>query len=162
MKAITIGSSHLRQCAKCEGLWADVDTFQRICTEQEKQAAVMGMPAPPAGPAGLEPVHYVPCPVCQQLMNRVNFAGCSCVIVDVCKAHGTWFDKDELRRVVEFIHAGGLEKSRAHQLTQIEDEQRRLQAMKTAGVALSFQQTPVEAHDGPVEIVTDLLRFLMK
>ena len=34
-------------------------------------------------------------------MNRVQFANCSHVIVDVCKPHGTWFDRDELRRIVE-------------------------------------------------------------
>ncbi|HUE42870.1 MAG TPA: zf-TFIIB domain-containing protein [Candidatus Sulfotelmatobacter sp.] len=71
-------------------------------------------------------IRYVPCPVCHELMNRVQFAHCSHVIVDVCKSHGTWFDKDELRRAVQFIRAGGLEKTRAQQLEQIKDEQRRL------------------------------------
>ena len=46
-------------------------------------------------------------------MNRVNFARCSGVIVDICKQHGTWFDRDELSRIVEFIHGGGLNASRA-------------------------------------------------
>ena len=45
--------------------------------------------------------------------NRINFAKCSGVIVDVCKGHGTWFDRDELTRIVEFIRGGGLDAARA-------------------------------------------------
>ncbi len=59
-------------------------------------------------------------------MNRVNFAHCSGVIVDVCKEHGTWFDADELRRIVEFIRAGGLVTTRAREKQQILDMQRKL------------------------------------
>jgi hypothetical protein len=51
-------------------------------------------------------------------MNRLNFAHTSGVIVDVCTRHGTWFDADELRRVLEFITAGGLEAARARELRQ--------------------------------------------
>jgi hypothetical protein len=51
-------------------------------------------------------------------MNRINFAHTSGVIVDVCTSHGTWFDADELRRVLEFITAGGLEAARARELRQ--------------------------------------------
>jgi hypothetical protein len=49
-------------------------------------------------------------------MNRVNFAHASGVIVDVCTNHGTWFDADELRRVLDFISAGGLESARQREL----------------------------------------------
>jgi Zn-finger nucleic acid-binding protein len=59
-------------------------------------------------------------------MNRINFARCSGVIVDVCKGHGTWFDKQELTRIVEFIREGGLEASRQKERAQIEEERRQL------------------------------------
>jgi Zn-finger nucleic acid-binding protein len=45
-------------------------------------------------------------------MNRVNFGKVSGVIVDVCRAHGTWFDGGELTRVVSFAAFGGLTKAR--------------------------------------------------
>jgi hypothetical protein len=51
-------------------------------------------------------------------MNRLNFAHTSGVIVDVCTPHGTWFDADELRRVLEFITNGGLEAARVRELRQ--------------------------------------------
>ena len=59
-------------------------------------------------------------------MNRINFARCSGVIVDICKGHGTWFDRDELSRIVQFIRAGGLEASRAKEKAELEEERRRL------------------------------------
>jgi Zn-finger nucleic acid-binding protein len=53
-------------------------------------------------------------------MNRVNFAGRSGVIIDTCRGHGTWFDRDELQHIVEFIRSGGLEKAREQQIEQLE------------------------------------------
>src|SRR5437879_9204360 len=111
MESVVIGGSNLRECPRCEGIWADAVALEQICADREKQAAVLGMatPLPPPASGDLEQIRYLPCPICRKLMNRVNFARCSQVVVDVCKAHGTWFDKDELRRIVEFIRGGGLE-----------------------------------------------------
>jgi Zn-finger nucleic acid-binding protein len=36
-------------------------------------------------------------------MNRVHFAGRSKVVLDVCHAHGWWFDAGELQRIVAFL-----------------------------------------------------------
>ena len=115
MEAIVIGDTHLRECPKCEGIWADTDSLQHICADSEEQAAVLGVARTlPEAAVDLDQVRYVPCPVCNKLMNRVAFAHCSRVVVDVCRAHGTWFDKDELRRIVEsYLAPGGLEAARA-------------------------------------------------
>src|SRR2546423_4431506 len=59
-------------------------------------------------------------------------AHCSAVIVDVCAKHGTWFDKDELRRIVEFIRSGGLEKARTREIEELERQRRQLAAAKVA------------------------------
>lgn len=89
LQPVAIGNSHLRECPRCEGLWADVDTLQQIYTDREQQSALLGTAATLHSPQNvpLEKVRYVPCPVCRRLMNRVNFANCSAVIVDVCKPH---------------------------------------------------------------------------
>jgi len=122
------------QCPACGGLWADNETLQAICTDQQQQQSVMGFaPAPlPAelAPAALPAKAYIPCPACRKLVNRRQFAGCSGVIVDWCKAHGTWFDRDELRRIVQFILAGGLNKSRERERMLLEEERRNLRAEK--------------------------------
>ena len=134
MKGVIIGKTALRECPKCEGLWADAESLQRICTDREQQSAVLGaanqLPTQPNVP--LEKIRYVPCPVCHQLMNRMNFARCSHVVVDVCRQHGTWFDKDELRRMVEFIQSGGFDKARALEISRLERERQELKAARTA------------------------------
>jgi Zn-finger nucleic acid-binding protein len=63
-------------------------------------------------------------------MNRRQFAGCSGVIVDWCKPHGTWFDRDELRQIVQFILDGGLNKSREREKFKLEEERQNLREEK--------------------------------
>jgi Zn-finger nucleic acid-binding protein len=137
MNAVVIGGSPLRECPHCEGIWADTAALEKICEDREKQSAVLGMALPLAKPAEapqdvepIESIHYIPCPVCGELMNRVNFAQCSHVIVDVCTKHGTWFDRDELRRIVEFIQSGGMMQARAQEIADEERRQRALQALE--------------------------------
>ncbi len=128
LHTVAVGASEVQECPQCAGLWITVETFQEICADREKQAAVLGgaTPDPLATPhATLDPVRYRPCPVCQTLMNRANFSERSGVIIDVCRGHGTWFDREELRRIVEFIRAGGVEATRARDLERWATEKRR-------------------------------------
>jgi Zn-finger nucleic acid-binding protein len=122
LAAIVLGSTKAMECPRCSGLWIDTETFNEICNDREKQAAVIRENLPPPPPAAadfsLDAVHYVPCPVCARLMNRVNFAHASGVILDICKRDGVWFDRDELHRIVDFIRAGGLEASRERDIEQ--------------------------------------------
>jgi Zn-finger nucleic acid-binding protein len=137
MRSVDIGQAGVLECGTCFGLWLDTPSFEKICADREQQAAVLGAPSHvPSGPdktGGI--VKYVPCPDCSQLMNRMNFARCSGVIVDLCKTHGVWFDRDELRRVVEFIREGGLEVSRSREKAELEEERRSLrQEQMTADI----------------------------
>lgn len=137
MNAVAVGGANLRECPKCEGIWVATETLRTICEDREKQSAVLGMaavlPADEMGTRDIETIRYVPCPVCQELMNRVNFANCSHVIVDVCRQHGTWFDKDELRGMVEFIRAGGMDKARTREIQELEQKRRRLASAQISG-----------------------------
>ena len=128
MSSLTIGSTAVRECEQCMGLWLNVASFEKLCSDREQQSIVLGAAsrAPTHAVGETSKVKYVPCPECRQLMNRINFARCSGVIVDICKGHGTWFDRDELSRIVEFIRGGGLEASRAREKAEIKEERRRL------------------------------------
>jgi len=130
MHAVKVGGTTLNECRQCGGLWVDNASFQQICEDRESQEAVLGVARSSTEHAdakdSVRSRMYVPCPQCRQLMNRVNFAGCSGVVIDWCKEHGTWFDHSELRRVVEFIQAGGLKKSREREKIRLEEENRRL------------------------------------
>ena len=167
MLPITLGRSSMRECESCGGLWLEVGAFERICADREHQSAVLGMPSPVVGhqihPAEEIKVRYIPCPQCSQLMNRMNFARCSGVIVDICRGHGIWFDRDELRGIIEFIRAGGLELARNKEKRQIafEREQlRRDQSISSAGIRAS-NYSDAELLDG-FSASRGVLKFLIE
>ena len=169
LEPITVGSASLRECPRCDGLWVDVESFERIVNEGEEQAAVLGapslLPKPDAGGAGKPvKVHYVPCPECGQLMNRVNFARCSGVVVDVCKGHGTWFDRDELRQIVEFIRGGGLSVAREREKQEVEAERQKLKQEQLSASLQSRRLGGIndpEDHRGVVSAAGELLGLLL-
>jgi hypothetical protein len=96
-------------------------------------------------------------------MNRVNFARCSGVVVDVCKGHGTWFDLDELAGIVEFIRKGGLDQARAREKAQLEEARRQLQAEQLAASdkSSSLIVNDDERQSGLGEAARELLKILM-
>jgi len=166
MQAVVIGTTHLRECPKCEGIWADTDSLQKICADREQQTAVLGIPSSlPMTENDFEKnLRYVPCPVCTKLMNRVAFAHCSRVVVDVCRAHGTWFDKDELRRIVEFIRAGGLDQARADQIDELERKRQQLRTAQIASGSDTFMEKPsyhAERGMGIASAAADLINSFL-
>lgn len=93
-------------------------------------------------------------------MNRVNFASCSNVVVDVCKTHGTWFDQDELRRIVEFIRGGGLEKARSKQIEELERQKRELNAAQIASAGApvsSYASTDFSLPESIISMAAEAL-----
>ena len=153
LKRVRVGEVTLRECERCAGLWVDISSFEKICAEREQQSAVLGVASPaPKGQQDFDSgkrVRYVPCPECNQLMNRVNFARCSGIVVDVCKGHGTWFDRDEMHQIVEFIRGGGLEASRAKEKQQLSDE---WQKLRREQLAVSRGELPMA---GPMQLSAD-------
>jgi len=165
MKSVAIGSANVSECEECLGLWLNVAAFEAICSDREQQSAVLGTasPAPAGAVRETSKVNYVPCPQCSQLMNRINFARCSGVIVDVCKGHGTWFDRDELSRIVEFIRSGGLEESRKREKEEIKEERLKLLEQQRIEARRSILTgRDLDDHRIPVIVSTrGLLKFLL-
>jgi Zn-finger nucleic acid-binding protein len=167
MSFVTIGTTAVLECERCLGLWLDVSSFEKVCADREQQSAVLGVAsiAPTHVVRETSKVNYVPCPQCSQLMNRINFARCSGVIVDFCKGHGTWFDRDELSRIVAFIRQGGLEASRARDKAEIREERRRLweqQAAADSQVSTHFGRTGDDDHRlTGIASARGLLKFLL-
>jgi Zn-finger nucleic acid-binding protein len=167
MQVLTVGATTLNECENCLGLWLDVSSFEKICADREQQSAVLGQAVSMGQDQLPEPgkVRYVPCPECSNLMNRVNFARCSGVVVDICKGHGTWFDRDELSRIVEFIQSGGLQTSRKKEKIELEEERRRLQQERAAldrRRALTNEEGMNEGRLAGIASARGLLKLLMK
>ncbi len=170
LREVTVGGHQLRECTTCGGLWVKKDMFQDICTREEEQEAVIGL-GEHAEPPGVLPGKgdgrvYIPCPDCGKLMNRQQFAGCSHVIVDLCREHGVWFDRHELRQIVQFIRDGGLKKSREREKLKIEDEKSRLrgqQASLLSGLSPANERAFIacswkEDTDSLLRILSSMLR----
>jgi Zn-finger nucleic acid-binding protein len=168
LNAVALNGTNLHECPKCDGIWVDTAAFEQICTDRDKQATILGAVGSASTPESLRVeanIRYVPCPVCHALMNRVNFARCSHVIVDVCRQHGTWFDRDELRRIVEFIRAGGLDEARAREVAELEEQKRRLKADQLdqdPSIAAYGPRTGASEWSGALSAVESLLDFMRK
>lgn len=120
---VEIANTPLEECTHCGGLWISVASFDRICSNAEAREAASGLQLPP--PVEIDPlVHYLNCPQCNKLMNRMNYASRSGIIMDVCRPHGIWLDRDEIRRIVEYIQSGGLERARRAEKEELEEERR--------------------------------------
>lgn len=97
-------------CQQCSGVWCDSPDFARLTSERDVFADA-SIPyeyvrQPLSGP---EP--YLPCPRCDEMMNRSNFRKVSGILIDSCADHGVWLQPGELEQLRCFIATGGLEKS---------------------------------------------------
>jgi Zn-finger nucleic acid-binding protein len=151
MSSVAVGTARMSECARCGGLWVNVQTFEQICADREQQSAMLGEAAHAQAKASVRDapgkVRYIPCPECGQLMNRINFAHCSGVVVDICKGHGTWFDRDELAEIVGFIRGGGLEAARAREKQQLAEERRLLRQEQLAKSSVIDSHIPMSEAD---------------
>jgi Zn-finger nucleic acid-binding protein len=141
-------------CPSCGGTFIDANALERILSERRGQheLSILSDLAPPGrrvradgsavlpDPSANESAAvYVKCPDCHHLMNRKKFASGVRVIVDICRAHGTWFDKDELAHVIEFAASGGLERAREREREELEQE---LIALRKSGTAYRSPPRP--------------------
>jgi Zn-finger nucleic acid-binding protein len=58
-------------------------------------------------------------------MNHKNFSG-SGIVLDWCRDHGNWFDRNELQRIVMFIRDGGLRKARDREHLKLKEQEDRM------------------------------------
>ena len=162
LKILRIGETTLCECEKCSGLWVDVETFEEVCANHEKQAEVLSSIEQNSVHKNPAKIQYVPCPDCKNLMNRNNFASSSGVIVDICKQHGVWFDAEELPKIIEFIRKGGLDRQRQKEKLQIEEQRKMLieQQSKVARENARFNQDNTDWDSTSTFAIRQFVRFL--
>ncbi len=150
MQALRLGITTARECAQCGGLWLDPESLQKLANAREESAGVVSELAArvPLNTAPPDVVRYIPCPRCDKLMNRSNFARSSGVILDVCKAHGVWLDRGELQRVLAFVESGGLTVAREREREELIEEQRRLTALR---------DHPQQTHGGSLSLTPEMM-----
>ena len=167
LEAMREPAGTLLACRSCGGQFVE-HALLRSLLDQYETTGLAFPDAPyhkPALKAAAPRVHYRPCSVCQQMMNRKNFGGSSGVIVDVCAKHGTWFDTGELPQVLEFVKSGGLVRERIREeerkrLARARDRERNASGSDAA--PLSFDSLSLSAHaSSHSSFAADLLAFIV-
>jgi len=112
MNIIKRGSLETDECPGCGGIWIDNMEEKEVLKMEPAVFTVDDLHRLRAvyKPEGREEkVKYFKCPRCGKLMWRKNYLSHSGIIVDKCRDHGTFFDKGELEKAIEFIKKGGVE-----------------------------------------------------
>jgi Zn-finger nucleic acid-binding protein len=152
LDAQLVAETLLDQCPDCGGLWVDQTAFERLTREAESAttAGALGtLPRPHRKTdSRASKVTYLRCPDCESLMNRRNYGKRSGVIVDVCSAHGIWFDDKELTRVLEFVRSGGLQETRRRETEDLREERRRLESLRATDRTLGGSRIGAGAFFG--------------
>jgi len=97
------GAVALMGCGRCVGIWLDNDSAQSALATADEGVAQMASRASTNALVEVNLAAPVGCPVCKRVLQRVTEPK-SEVRVDVCGAHGTWFDRYELGLVLQAAH----------------------------------------------------------
>lgn len=159
-----VADALLDQCAGCGGIFVDNSTFDRAVKNKDQQAQ-LATALDTSEPVERKPdkVTYIPCPECGDLMLRQNFGKRSGVIIDLCKKHGVWFDADELRQVMSFVQAGGLDESRRRELEEMErklSEKRNQVRSHRADAAGGYYTMPSDSEAQFNDLINTLVRWV--
>jgi len=93
-------------------------------------------------------------------MNHKNFSG-SGIVLDWCRDHGSWFDRQELQQIVRFIHEGGLRKARQREQLRLKDQEDQLRYQEFTLSALERRLDPGFGEKGILQSKGDhLLDFV--
>ncbi|HTY21750.1 MAG TPA: zinc ribbon domain-containing protein [Desulfomonilaceae bacterium] len=122
MRGKKIGEFSLVGCDRCAGVFVPHDIFEMM--QEKRDSVVFSTTAPGKGEVAPQSnAAYVRCPVCRQIINRINFARISGVLVDVCKEHGIWFDGGEIEKIMDFIAHGGLQRAKQLDVERLKSEE---------------------------------------
>jgi len=86
-------------CTSCDGVWLDAGELELLLETDEERSRLINLFK--EAEAVKEKSHD--CPICGKHMLKFHIGEQEIVLVDKCKRnHGIWFDKGELKKVVEF------------------------------------------------------------
>jgi len=112
--------------------------FRAYLFHRRGQEAATGLRLPP--PVALDAhVIYLKCPRCANVMNRMNYAGRSGIVINVCTPHGIWLDRDEIRQIIEYIRSGGLDHARKAEIEELRDAHRATGGIESIAYAIKHE-----------------------
>jgi Zn-finger nucleic acid-binding protein len=169
MQRRPIGDLSIDECGACHGVFLDHDAVERVVTDRQQARADAILAAVPRAELHLTPPGgrmYVKCPVCATVMNRRQFKSGAGVVIDVCKAHGVFFDPGELPAILDFVMNGGLEEAEKKELhRQREALRRERESAQFTSMMAARSSTHAREHARDVtaaDALVDLLRTLWR
>lgn len=105
------------ECTSCAGIWLEEGAFRSRFERGRREKPIVTRASASQASVPKDEMRYLPCPVCRDMMIRVNFANTG-VIIDWCGKHGYWFDTNELERILAIAAKDFLEWPRRAKNTQ--------------------------------------------
>ena len=86
-------------CTGCSGIWLDAGELELMFDiEDQRQKLINSLHEDPDNSE-----QKYRCPICNKKMVKVHVGDEKKILIDKCKKdHGLWFDKGELKNVIEF------------------------------------------------------------
>lgn len=101
------GAAHgitLHGCGRCGGIWVDNASAQTAMSTLDQVIVDLAERAGDRAAAEVETRDLVACPACRETLARKRVTRAQ-VLIDLCEAHGTWFDRYELAQVLDALGA---------------------------------------------------------
>lgn len=152
-----LGDARVQGCPTCRGIFVDHLVLGGWMSDRASKAPAFEGEAP-VFEEGWR-VRYHRCPRCATLMNRVNFAPNTGVILDVCVEHGYWLDIGELERMAARVRERGLEGTALARVDAQRKERRRTAELRLALDGAAWSGGPPVGDGGGVET---LLRVVLR
>jgi Zn-finger nucleic acid-binding protein len=154
------------ECDRCGGLFLAPAMLERLVAAHDASTGLR-LALPKRAVERETVVQYIHCPMCGKLMNRQAFGRISGVVIDVCKAHGLWFDAGELAEAIRFVEQGGLEYLRARERDELLERERRSRtqatiAGATAGLDTDDGGLTIRWSHGDNNVFAELLHSIVK
>ena len=102
----------VKRCHDCDGVFITEDILENLIKREtslrvEVDYRVLRFVQDNPRQKQESVIRYRRCPVCENMMQRINYRSVSGVIVDRCLRHGVWLDGGELKQLFEWKKAGG-------------------------------------------------------
>ena len=98
MIVLELNEIEIDYCPSCKGIWLDGGELELLIEDENERKRIMS--SFKLEPNSVEKKYK--CPICKKKMDKVYVGEHQEVLIDKCPANdGLWFDKGELKRVIE-------------------------------------------------------------
>lgn len=98
MIVLELNEIEIDYCPDCKGIWLDGGELELLIEDENERKRVLSSFQIEAD----YPEKKYKCPICKKKMDKVHVGEHKEVLIDKCPGgHGLWFDKGELKSVIE-------------------------------------------------------------